>query len=377
MTKGIFVIAAIYGALLGQLIFQRKFSHLFRLKWVLLVLLTCIFILPEIYALYIQFDAHPEKSVFNRHNVSGIKWFLWDSQFGRFINSGPITRQSGDIFFYIHTLLWAFAPWCLLFYYAIYKKLKDIILKKPLAEYYTLSGGLILLLLFSLSRFQLPYYTNAIFPLFAIITAPFCYNQLSRAGTAFRKFGLWAYTIALPLLIFVIHYLSNPDTITWFLVDLLLFAAVFTIIFKAVRIPQVKLFLFACASVLFATFYLNTTFFKEVISYNGQIKAAAFVNQHENSQYHLYSLRTENDVFQFHANRPVDYVPLDNFKTFTPQEPSAFYINHLSYDSLKILHADFKVIKAFENYPQENVLPAFINRSTRHKVLDSVYLITK
>jgi hypothetical protein len=40
-------------------------------------------------------------------------------------------------------------------------------------------------------------------------------------------------------------------------------------------------------------------------------------------------------------------------------------------------HADFKVIKAFENYPQEIVLPAFINRSTRNKVLDSVYLITK
>lgn len=377
MTKGIFVIVAIYGALLGQLIFQKKFSHVFRLKWVLLALLTCIFILPEIYALYIQFDAHPEKSVFNRHNVSGIRWFLWDSQFGRFVNSGPITRQSGDIFFYVHTLLWAFAPWCLLFYYAIYKKLKDIIFKKPLTEYYTLSGGLILLLLFSVSRFQLPYYTNAIFPLFAIITAPFCYNQLSRFGTALRKFGLWAYIILLPLLIFVIHYFSNPAGITWFLVDCILFAAVFTIIFKVVHIPQLKLFLFACASVLFATFYLNTTFFNEVISYNGQIKAAAFVNQHENSRYHLYSLRTENDVFQFHANRPVDYIPLDNFKAFTSPEPSAFYINHRSYDSLRILHADFKVIKAFENYPQENVLPAFINRSTRYKALDSVYLITK
>lgn len=377
MTKGIFVIAAIYGALLGQLVFQRKFSHLFRWKWVLLALLTCIFVLPEIYALYIQFDAHPEKVVFNRHNVSGIRWFLWDSQFGRFVNSGPITRQSGDIFFYVHTLLWAFAPWCLLFYYAIYKQLKDITFRKRLTEYYSLSGGLILLLLFSLSRFQLPYYTNAVFPLFAIITAPFCYNQLSKAGTTVHQFGLWAYTILLPLLILVIHYFSEPDNMTWFLVDCVIFAAVFTIIIKVVRIPQTRLFLFACASVLFAGFYLNTTFFKEVISYNGQIKAAAFVNEHENGQYHLYSLRPENDVFQFHANRPVEYVPLDNFNTFTPQEPSAFYANHRTYDSLKMLHANFKVLKAFENYPQENVLPAFINRSTRHKVLDSVYLITK
>jgi hypothetical protein len=83
-----------------------------------LVLLTVIFTIPEIYALYIQFDLHPEKVVFNKQHVSGIKWFLWDSQFGRFTNDGPITRKQGDVFFFIHTLLWAFAPWCLLFYYA-------------------------------------------------------------------------------------------------------------------------------------------------------------------------------------------------------------------------------------------------------------------
>ena len=35
MTKGIFVLAAIYGALLGQLIFQKKLSRAFQFKWLL------------------------------------------------------------------------------------------------------------------------------------------------------------------------------------------------------------------------------------------------------------------------------------------------------------------------------------------------------
>ncbi|MEO6980904.1 MAG: glycosyltransferase family 39 protein, partial [Mucilaginibacter sp.] len=160
MTKGIFVIIAIYGALLGQLIFQKQFKQVFKLKWPALGVLTIIFILPELYALYTQFDLHPERTVFGRHNVSGIKWFLWDSQFGRFINSGPISRaETGSKFFYLHTLLWAFAPWCLVFYYAIFKNIKQIVGGKKLAEYYTISGGLLLLLLFSLSGFQLPFYT--------------------------------------------------------------------------------------------------------------------------------------------------------------------------------------------------------------------------
>ena len=127
MTKGIFVIVAIYGALIGHLVFSGKYREIFRPKWALLVLLTGLFVLPELYALYVQFDLHPEKLVFGRQNVSGIKWFFWDSQFGRFVNKGPITRKSGDIFFYLHTLLWAFAPWCLVFYYAVFKSVSSIV----------------------------------------------------------------------------------------------------------------------------------------------------------------------------------------------------------------------------------------------------------
>src|SRR5260221_1641425 len=145
MTKGIFFITAIYGFFLGQLFFKNKLNNLFKVKWLLLLLLTFIFTLPEFYALYIQFDLHPEKTVFGVHRVSGIKWFLWDSQFGRFVNNGPISRKtSGSIFFYLHTLLWAFAPWCLLFYYAVFKNIRYIYLKRELAEYYTLSGGMLL-----------------------------------------------------------------------------------------------------------------------------------------------------------------------------------------------------------------------------------------
>ncbi len=175
MTKGIFVVVAIYGALLGQLLFQGQFKSIFRFRWLWLALLTLIFTLPEFYALYLvtKFDLHPEKTVFGRHNVSGIRWFLWDSQFGRFINNGPISRKTpGNVLFYGHTLLWAFAPWCLLFYYAVFEQIKSIWKRKALPEYFALSGGLLLLLLFSVSRFQLPFYTNAVFPMFAVITAP-------------------------------------------------------------------------------------------------------------------------------------------------------------------------------------------------------------
>jgi len=377
MTKGLFVLVAIYGGLLGQLIFQHKFKHIFHFKWILMVLLTAVFILPEIYALYVQFDMHPEKVVFGRQHVSGIKWFLWDSQFGRFVNNGPITRKSGDIFFYLHTLLWAFAPWCLLFYYAVYKNLKEIFLKRKLVEYYALGGGLLLLLLFTLSRFQLPFYTNSIFPLFAIVTAPYCYMQLSRFGTKFRLISQWLYIVLLPIAILAINFYMHPANTLYFTFDCLIFGLLIALIYLRVNETYKKVFMLNCAVALFANCYLNTVFYDQLAAYKGQITAAEYINQSSFNKYHLYSLRTENNIFQFYCKRPVDFIPLEQFNKFKPVDSSAFYVNQQSMDLLVQSHADFRIIRAFQNYPQENMSLTFINKATRYKTLDHVYLITK
>jgi len=377
MTKGIFVIVAIYGALAGQLIFKRRFSDIFKLKWLVLGLITAIFILPELYALYIQFDLHPEKIVFGRQHVSGIKWFFWDSQFGRFVNNGPITRPSGDILFYVHTLLWAFAPWCLLFYYAIYKNIRRIIARKHLAEYYTFSGGILLLLLFSLSGFQLPFYTNTIFPLFAIITAPYCYEELSKTGTIFRSFALWVYIVAFPALIILINYFGKPGYTPLFFVELLIFGiAAMIICFQAQEKRLTTLFL-ACLTSMFANLYLNTIFNKMVIGYRAQITAANYVNQTALNQYKIYNLGTENNIFQFYVNRQIDMLYFESFDKIKSGDKVLFFANQKTLNLLRTEHKYYTLVKAFPNYKYEQILPGFINQNTRSKVIDSVYLLSK
>jgi 4-amino-4-deoxy-L-arabinose transferase-like glycosyltransferase len=378
ITKGIFVIAAIYGSLLGQLMFQKKFLQIFNAKWLLLYLLTFIFTLPEFYALYIQFDLHPEKLIFDRHNVSGIHWFLWDSQFGRFVNNGPITqKKSGDVFFFAHTLLWAFLPWALLFYYSVYKSLKSIWQKIKLPEYYTLSGGLLLLLIFSVSRFQLPFYTNILFPLFAIITAPYCFKQLSRAGVYYRRIALWLFVVVLPILIVVIHIYLKPQSNLLFMVACLLFGAAALLIAIKVKSSVYKIFMLTCCTVLFANFYLNTVLFKTIASYNGQVSAAKYINQSQFSNAHVYSLRSANNIFQFYSNKPVNYIPMEDFGKFAPGGKAIFFVSQPTVDYLTQNQQDFKVIASFTDYPQENILPKFINHATRNTVLAKVYLISK
>ncbi|MDB5132279.1 MAG: hypothetical protein JWR02_2028 [Mucilaginibacter sp.] len=378
MTKGIFIIIPIYGSLLGELIFRKKISHIFQLRWLLLLLLTFIFTLPEFYALYHQFDLHPEKTVFGRQHVSGIKWFLWDSQFGRFVNNGPISRKaSGSIFFFLHTLLWAFAPWCLLFYHAVYNDIKGLFNRQKRTEYYSLCGGLILLLLFSLSRFQLPFYTNAAFPLFAVMTAPVCYQQINKFGTQFRLIAQWLFVIMLPVGIIIINFFLKPANSIVFIVDCALFGVVILVILLKIKAAHTRAFFLNCAAALFAGFYLDTVLYNEITPYVGQIAAAEYINQKPFDKFHLYTLTAGNNIYQFYCKRSVNMVPIENFNSFKSNGVPVFYANQQSLDYLKQSHANFRVIKAFINYPQENILPAFINKATRYRVLDHVYLITK
>ena len=378
MTKGVFVVVAIYGSLIGQLIFQKKLRTLFTLRWAMLLLITLLFTIPEFYSLYIQFDMHPEKTIFGTHRVSGIKWFLWDSQFGRFVNNGPISRKvSGSIFFFCHTLLWAFAPWCLLFYYAVLKNILAIFQLKRKPEYYTLSGGMLLLLLFSLSRFQLPFYTNAVFPLFAIITAPFCYQKLSVLGSKIRSISQWIFIIGMPLTIMALNFYLKPASNRLFTIDLVLLALLIYMIIRKVKEPYKRVFFLNCSAVLFTGFYLSTIFYNEITPYKGQIAAAGYINQKPFDKFPIYSLKAENNIFQFYCKRQVDFMAIDQFSNFNPMEAAVFYVSQQSMDYLVQNHVEFKIVRSFVNYPQENLLPAFINKATRNKVLDHVYIITK
>jgi hypothetical protein len=53
------------------------------------------------------------------------------------------------------------------------------------------------------------------------------------------------------------------------------------------------------------------------------------------------------------------------------------YANQQSVDYLLQQKITFKIIASFTNYPQEQVLPAFINKAKRNTVLDNVYLISQ
>lgn len=177
MTKGIFVIITIVSGLFCLWVYQKRLINIIHPKWLFALLLSFVFALPEVWALYQQFDLHPEKVVFGHTHVSGVRWFFIDSQFGRFFGTGPIATTNPPPLhqlFFIHTFLWAFLPWTILFPVAIYystRYFKKDSLQNRNNTIVLLGYFFISFIMFSVTSFQVDHYTNIIFPFAAIMSA--------------------------------------------------------------------------------------------------------------------------------------------------------------------------------------------------------------
>lgn len=175
MTKGIFTLFTISSGLVCLWLYQKQWSKLFSLKWLAALILSLLFIAPELVALHLQFDQQTESGSLE-HQVSSFKFFFWDSQFGRFFNTGPIQNHNGHPFYFVLIFLWAFLPWTIVFFAAIYAHFKAFgndISSERTAFIFLSCTFLCTFLVFSATKFQIGYYIDIILPFAAILCAHF------------------------------------------------------------------------------------------------------------------------------------------------------------------------------------------------------------
>jgi len=213
MTKGLFVVVTIFSGLVAVWLYSGELRKIIQPKWLLAYALSLLATLPELICLYVQFDLHPEKLVFGQHQVSGISWFFWGSQFGRFFNSGPIVNNHGNPGFFIHTFLWAFLPWSLLFIaslIAVCRCFKAEVTTQRAISIYLQSSFWLTFIMFSATKFQLDHYTNIIMPFAAIIVANYIVNQASKLSVIVKiQQGLTFLILCLSLAISIFFFRAS------------------------------------------------------------------------------------------------------------------------------------------------------------------------
>jgi len=375
MTKGMFALVPIGGAIAGHLVITKQWKQLFNLRWLLAGVLILIFILPEIYCLYQQFDAHPEKVVFDRTQVSGIKFFFWDSQFGRFFNTGPI-KGHGDPSFFIHTTLWAFLPWSLILFAAIYHFVKTGIKNVHGREWFCISGAMLTFLLFSASKFQLPHYLNIVFPFFAIITAQYLYGlQSARTIRTIRAIQIGVVMLML-VIIGLLQYYFKPNAFNWHIgLTVAIWIGILLIIpgnFAATDFRQTAFCTLIAAFVV--NLYLNLAFYPTLLKYQAGSEAAVWINQHNPNQLPVVQLHENN-------SHPMDFYMAQPIITLYPGKPvtlpgGPFLFYGTAGDIAGVCKArPVQKLAQFPRYWISRLKPAFLNKATRATTLDTVQVV--
>ena len=221
MTKGVFTLVTIASGLVFLWAYQGRWTQLLRPRWWLMLGLTLLCTAPELGALYWQFDLHPEKTVFGRQGVSGIRFFFWDSQFGRFFNSGPITNDGGNPWYFVHVFLWAFLPWVAAFGAAVWVGIRSFAGSargERDAFVYVCASFFVSFVMFSATAFQLDYYTVIVYPFAAILCGRFLLACLPVSEGKALWLGQWVCTVlTLGLGLGVALQVGDPGLLTFLL----------------------------------------------------------------------------------------------------------------------------------------------------------------
>jgi 4-amino-4-deoxy-L-arabinose transferase-like glycosyltransferase len=386
MTKGPFVLITIGAGFVTDWIVGRQWAQVRHMRWWIALGLVALFITPELYCLYLQFDCHPEKLVFGHTGVSGIRFFFWDSQFGRFFNTGPI-RGSGDPFFYFHTLLWAFLPWSVILYAAIVKKCGHLRSgmqtgKRILPGDAICAGAAIVsFIIFSLSRFQLPHYLNILFPFFSILAAEYLFTGMGVVYTDWRgkaqrviRYVQSVINLLLPVLLLLLCWFFHFRDRILLMTILLILSVLPFLLFRGRNLTATIGRSFWMAMLTYG--FVNFLLYPAMLKYQAGTVAGNAVTSMPVREVYTLQEAPANYSFEFYSRLPVRCISMDSLPFIVRGGPAVLFLPSSYADTLVARRYQVRTIRQFPNFHVSQLTGEFLNERTRASVLEWYSLVS-
>ncbi len=372
MTKGIFIAGIVAAGFMAEWIIKKKWDEFKNPRWWLAAFLVMIFIIPELYCLYVQFDLHPEIRVFNHTGVSGIRFFFWDSQFGRFLNTGPI-QGNGNPLFYTHTLLWAFLPWPVIAVLTLIFGLNIKEGKGQRTDYICPAIFITGFLLFSFSKFQLPHYLNILYPFLSVMTANYLVHLNNRTQKNIIAYAQqFIYFIAFIFCIGICFIAGLQPT--WIITGVLLMIAVFIYrLFPGSPLQAVigRSFL----AMLTANLFLNSLFYPALFYYQSGIAAADYLQKSGNpGPVYTITEPVPPFAFEFYARQPVGLLKKEDLDSL--HKSVLIFAPKTAFDTLRDKGLTVVEQKSFPHFHITQLTGKFLYKGTRLQEIDSTILAT-
>jgi 4-amino-4-deoxy-L-arabinose transferase-like glycosyltransferase len=355
-----------------DLLLKRDWRTLFRWQWLLLipVVLTCLS--PMLYGLYEQYDATGGKQTYNGFITSGIRFYFWTQSFGRLTGESTWSNDTGP-FYFIHTFLWAFLPWSLLFLIALGKKLKKIIFNgliiKRRNEALTIGGTVFPFIAFSMSHYKLPHYIFVLFPLCAILTGSFVRKLIKKYDGDLKPITIIQYVVSVSLLALGVWLLTLFPVRNIMIMVIALAGALMTIYYMTYRGTKFKQVLFpSFFAIVTLNFIFNTHFYPNLLQYESGNVAARIAAA---SKYELTELNLFPYGMDFYYGRAVRHYSgsANKGKTiwvYTDKDGLAALRN----DSVKVLKDT-----VLQHFHVSSLNARFLRAKTRESATEKVHLL--
>jgi 4-amino-4-deoxy-L-arabinose transferase-like glycosyltransferase len=265
-TKGHIAVFVPAVTALFYILYRKDWKIFLNWKWLVLLVLFGLSISPVVYCYYLQYNLHPEKIVRGKDHINGVKFILLNQSVSRF--SGEMGGDAkNDYLFFIHSFLWAFAPWGILTYIAIASRLRNFFQRKE--EWATTGVFICMALVVSLSGFKLPHYLNIVFPAATVMTAVFILSKQTQPGWIKTIFIIQLIiTVILLLLSAFINAWAFPVTNTRVIIGTVLMLAVVFYFLKTEMYSRLqKSVVVSVAAMAFVFFLLNSSFYPQLLKY--------------------------------------------------------------------------------------------------------------
>lgn len=383
-TKGQLAVFVCGAVLLVHIVYNKQWEAIWSWKVFVGVVSFFVFISPVLYAYYIQFDLHPEKVFNGQNNISGIKFILWDQSFNRLTATG-FNNNSPDYLFFFHSILWAFLPWPLIMYTAMFSNIKRAIKYKFKSyesfELMTSLGVLLVLLVISTSKFKLPHYLNSLIPLMSILVVGFLwYLQKSQKVKYIKRWfnfqvGLFS---VLSILVIFLCFWAFP-VINIFIITGLISIAGLLVLFliKEKATPFRKLIVSSVGFMILINFCLNTQFYPNLLQYQSGITASKIIKEQNIEADKLY-LRDGIEAWSisFYANKNLKRVAVDDISSQV-KKGEWVYLDEKSLIETQQDGVKWTTVYPLDHYRITRLKMSFLNPKTRESTLRKRYLVQK
>lgn len=361
-TKGHIAVFVPVVATLFYIIYLKEWKLFYHWKWLLLIILFGLFISPVVYCYYLQYNLHPEIMVRGRDHINGVKFILLNQSIERFQGDSFGGDSKHDYFFFLHSFLWAFAPWSILAYIAVANGFSGFWKRKK--EWLTIGVFIILLLVVSFSGFKLPHYLNIVFPTTAVLTASYILRQQENNKKSKNIYTLQLVTsILLLLLVSGLTLWAFPVQKFFIIPFVIAFLAAFFYFIRSTAYNLLqKAICVSVAAMAFCFFLLNANFYPQLLTYQGGNMLASATKGKVDPQRVYFWNKTISSSFNFYTQ-----TIRQPFADSILQRGKTTWLLFDSKDEATIMQEGYTLGKRFEtvDYEITRLNLKFINPETR------------